>query len=87
MVSEGLQKIDSLRLRELYAHIFGNEGGVSEESFIAAFYTCQKCGRYTTRRMASSHNDSEFDKDYTGKCVYLALQHVNSAGELESSNE
>lgn len=35
--------------------------------------------------MASPHSDSEFDKDYSGKCVYLALQQADSdsIGEVD----
>ena len=76
--SPSFQRIDCRYLRDLDAHIIGNEAGVSEEAFLASFYTCRLCGRYTTRRMSSAHMDSEFDKDYSGMCIFLALQGDNS---------
>ncbi len=48
-------------LHLLDAHNAGQEAGVDEYTFRSIFYVCHDCGRYMTKRMASSHHDTEFD--------------------------
>ncbi len=48
-------------LHLLDAHNAGQEAGVRRITFRSIFYVCHDCGRYMTKRMASSHHDTEFD--------------------------